>query len=402
MTDSIIETAQWRKGKTPIVRKYVDEHGKLFDAIAGRGFLRLPGYAYDAENRLELTTKESLSTLNYKILTDTVERELKQIGITYTSAFKTATIAWELEKQSLMAVWDTEFILLKQDMTAKEEVLNRLAITIDQRSIDLLEAKTVIELEAEGYKKELAELDGTVAPYEVQLATAKLTTAQKKLDLIPILQEILVKEQLLLVQEQNKAAAYTTYMAAEQLIGDKKQTLASSINVLASKTDNYAAKISSDLIPKETLIAAEKVAQSEAAVTKAGHQVEELLTEIETEEKKSDLMDHKRALQILTFNNEQSLVTTGLDLDDTYHDAEKTQFTELHGKETTVETDITVNKRLIHDASTHSKVTSAHTLSGAEQALHHDLNDAEIDEITRKALADAAVNIAAKLTHLIG
>src|SRR5574343_495478 len=103
MSNTLRELSSWRKEKTPIIRKYIADHYKLMAEIAGRGFLNLPGYAYDAENELELIAKLGLSEVNYKILSETIERELKQQGIDYNLQHRNAAMAWEVEKQALMA-----------------------------------------------------------------------------------------------------------------------------------------------------------------------------------------------------------------------------------------------------------------------------------------------------------
>ena len=180
MSDILREQAQWRKGRSPIVVKYREEHDQLFAEIAGRGFLALPGHAYDMENRLELMAKINLSELNYKILSETIERELKQAGIDYNLAYRNAGMTWEIEKQALMIAWDAEYAGIKQGLASDEDTLNRLAIEVSLRGTALLSAKTVIELEMESYRKSLVDLEGSLAPYEIQLAQAKILTAQKK------------------------------------------------------------------------------------------------------------------------------------------------------------------------------------------------------------------------------
>ena len=150
MVDTLRESAQWRKGKTPIISKYLADHSELFTEIAGRGFLSLPGYAIDLENNLELTTKLSLSDLNYKILSDTIERELKQSGIDYDLSYKTALMVWELEKQALMAAWEAEYAVIKQGEMTDENTLNLLAIEVSRRAATLLTQKTAIDVEMEG------------------------------------------------------------------------------------------------------------------------------------------------------------------------------------------------------------------------------------------------------------
>jgi len=241
MSEILREQAQWRIGKTPIIGKYIGEHKKLFDEIAGRGFLNLPGYAYDAENQLELAAKMGLSELNYKIMHETIERELKQQGIDYNLQHRNAAMAWEVEKQALMAAWDAELAGIKQGIATEEEILNRLAQEIAARQIYLIEAKTEIDLEMEGYRLTLAQLDGQTAPYEVQLANAKVLTAQKKLEVIPILQEIISKERELLVLEQGKAIEYTALMNIEGQIADKQKEIIPTLQTIISKEQELLA-----------------------------------------------------------------------------------------------------------------------------------------------------------------
>ena len=257
MSEILREQAQWRIGKTPIIGKYIGEHKKLFDEIAGRGFLNLPGYAYDLENELELRLKLGLSEINYKILSETIERELKQQGIDYNLQHRNAAMAWEVEKQALMAAWDAELAGIKQGMAMEEEILNRLAQEIAARQIYLIEAKTEIDLEMEGYRLTLAQLDGQTAPYEVQLANAKVLTAQKKLEVIPILQEIISKEQELLVLEQGKAIEYTALMNIERQIADKQKEIIPTLQTIISKEQGLLALEAGKAAEYTTLVGVE-------------------------------------------------------------------------------------------------------------------------------------------------
>ena len=257
MSEILREQAQWRIGKTPIIGKYIGEHKKLFDEIAGRGFLNLPGYAYDAENQLELAAKMGLSELNYKIMHETIERELKQQGIDYNLQHRNAAMAWEVEKQALMAAWDAELAGIKQGIATEEEILNRLAQEIAARQIYLIEAKTEIDLEMEGYRLTLAQLDGQTAPYEVQLANAKVLTAQKKLEVIPILQEIISKERELLVLEQGKAIEYTALMNIEGQIADKQKEIIPTLQTIISKEQELLALEAGKAAEYTTLVGVE-------------------------------------------------------------------------------------------------------------------------------------------------
>lgn len=396
------EQAQFRKSKTPIILKYQDEHERLFDEIAARGFLNLPGYAYDAENRLELITKMNLSDLNYKILSDTIEREMKQAGIDYDLLYKTALMTWELEKQSLMTDWEAELAGIKQGMSEDENTLELLSIEVSKRAATLMAAKTAIELSMEAYRKTLADLEGDVSPYEVNLANAKILTAQKKLELLPIIEGILAKEQELLVLEQSKAGEFTSLMAAEQAIFAKKGTLAPYVNSLASKSEEYATKILTDQIPKEKQIADEKIAQARAAVTKAGYYVQELTADIETETKRLELLADRRAFEDVQFAYEQGLITHETALTMAYQNSLQADFNDLLAAERATVTSIIDNKTTAETIRNATKLTSENTVDAGAEAADADSTAADAYKVQKVADVQAAGHITAALTHLIG
>ena len=266
-TDKLRELAEWRRGKSPIIAKYSQDHEKMFAEIAGRGFLQLPGYAYDAENGLEFAAKMGLSELNFKILSETIDRELKQQSISYDLEYRDAMMAWELTKQVLMSAWEAEYAILKQGMSQDEENVTRLAIEVSRRGIYLIEQKTIIEVQSEGYKTQLATLDGTTVPYEVQLAQQKLVTAQKKLDIIPILDQIIIKELELLAAEQTKSAKMSSYISAEGLVVTKEAEIIPILNQIVTKQTGLLTAEQNKSAATVSLIAAEsEVATKELKV----------------------------------------------------------------------------------------------------------------------------------------
>ncbi|MCK9311743.1 MAG: hypothetical protein M0P26_05645 [Bacteroidales bacterium] len=402
MSEITREQNQWRKGKTPIIVKYSDDHSKMMAEIAGRGFLKLPGYAYDIENQLEVAAKIGLSELNYNILKETIERELKQSGVDYDLAYKNALMSWELEKQALMAAWEAEYAGIKKGMESDTETLNMLAIEVSRRAITLLEAKAAIEVEMEGYRKTLADLDGDVSPYEVQLANAKLLTAQKKLELLPIIEAIITKEQELLVIEQGKAAAYTDYMVAEQEVITKKQTLTPFVNDLASRVEDYATKVTDIEVPIEQQIAEEKLSQAEIAVQKADYKVRELAIDVEIETKNIGLMDAKRTLQETEFANSQSLVTTEKNLNINYQNDEMASFETILQGERDATAGVIADRAEAHTIKNATALTSATTIANEEISTDAAKTSLEVYRATNVANAQAAAHITASLQHIIG
>ncbi len=401
MTEALREAAQYRKGKTPLVGKYIADHKKLFDEIAGRGFLNLPGYAYDAENQLELALKMGLSELNYKILAETIERELKQTGIDYNSAYVTAMMAWEVEKQTLISAWDAELAGIKQGMASEEEVLSRLAVEVDARQSVLITAKTAIDVEMEGYRTQLAGLDAATAPYEVQLANAKLLTAQKKLEILPIIEGIIVKEQELITLEQSKGTYYGQLITAEQETATKKQQLIPGLSELATVTQQHA-----DLIPSQIAIeqdiAEEKLTQAGIKTTLAGKEVEKLNVDIEIENKGIEVSEAKRELNDKQFDNEQVLVARETEQETEYQNDVNDSFNTVMNDERATQTKIISDKTGINATENESRLRSTRTIVDAN--INADDSDTQAGIYGRGKVAEiqAAGKITAKLTHLIG
>jgi hypothetical protein len=401
MSSILRENAAWRSGKTPIIAKYSTEHAQLMSEIAGRGFLSMPGYAYDTENSLELSAKMKLSELNFKILSETVERELKQAGIDYDLSYKAAAIAWELEKQALMDAWSQELAGINQDKSGKEEELNQLAVEVGKRVIVLMEAKTAIDLQMEAYRLSLAQLDAGTASYEADLANAKLLTAQKKLDLIPILTEIVEKEQELLTIEQAKAGELTNYMNAEREVAVKTGTLTPFINELATKSEELATKITTVQEPLEEKIADEKVSQAEAIVEKSGFQVDEINKNIEVDAKQLELAAAKRNLQITEFNNEQEVIGREISLTGAHQNAVTSDNATGLQNERATATYILDKKVSINDDKNDIRITSAGKSADSQMYLSN--ADAGYSAASDVAIAEinATPKLTASLTHLL-
>lgn len=402
MSDASRESAQLRKGKSPIIAKYSDDHKKLFSVIAGRGFLALPGYAYDAENNLELTAKLALSELNMKILGETIEREMKQTGIDYDLAYKTAALVWESDKQALIADWDKELAGIKKGMADSEEVLNQLEIAVNERGTYIIEQKTIIETAVEGYRLQLAQLDALTAPYEVSLAGQKLLTAQKKLELIPILEQIIVKEQELLAKEQEKATYYSQLIAAEREVADKKESvLQPAVLDLIDVSEQYTSELATQ-IELEGQISDEKIKQAEARLENIAERViiaeqDSLIAEANLAEEEQKLL-----LQIARDGMENTLLTEEISNINELTLTETSSNATILGSEESTQAYVLDKKRTTADLENTIKKESNETLTDAQKNEIQAVTNSAIYTEQRIAEINAAATLTASLTHILG
>ncbi|MBI9090133.1 MAG: hypothetical protein JEZ12_13035 [Desulfobacterium sp.] len=188
------ERSQWYRGKDPIMEEFSSQRRTIIDTVASR-VEHPPGHLAGALTELETKTKHALSDLNYKIVAEAVERELAQQGLDMDMDYKNAAILWELEKARLLDALQRELADSKKTREDRESVLADLAVEVSLRQVALINAKTLIENELEGIRKEIVEAQGRSLPKEVELAQAKLVTAQRKLAIIPHLQALIAAEE---------------------------------------------------------------------------------------------------------------------------------------------------------------------------------------------------------------
>jgi hypothetical protein len=275
--------------------------------VAGHGHTCAPGSVNEILTNLELDTKRKLSTASTKILSDAVDRDLKQAKLEYDTAYKDAVVVWEIDKQNLISAWDRELVGIKQTRAHKEALVEQTAAEVSARGAILINAKTVIELQMEELRKQLANLEGATIDAEIQLIQQKVLTAQRKLAIIPILQQIVIiegnilakerlildKESLVIAKEGEKTVKYTELISKETEVSDKKvSNLIPATLREIEVTDRLNVAIV-HTIDIEKQIATEQVTQAQDALVKANKQVLITKEEIKVEEKQLDLMDIK-------------------------------------------------------------------------------------------------------------
>jgi phenylalanyl-tRNA synthetase alpha subunit len=181
----IAESNRWYRGKGKLIRDHIDKQKMMNDLIASKGFCIAPGYLGEAITDLEENTKIRLSELNYEIVKEAIERELKQKGIDYDLAYKEARIDFELSKTVLLTDLQKEFADLDYRQAKKEEETEYLAIEAHIRSFTLIVLKQAIREEMEALKQELMNVKRLTFNQENLLLEARIATAETKLGVIP-------------------------------------------------------------------------------------------------------------------------------------------------------------------------------------------------------------------------
>ena len=247
----------------------------------------------------------------------------------------------------------------------------------------------------------MAELDGAPAVYEVSLANARLLTAQKKLEVIPILQQIISKEQELLIHEQAKAAAYTDYMAAEQEVITKKETLIPVIGDLVAASERYTSELANQIII-EGQISDEKITQAGIMIEKAAAQTAAAEKELLIADANLDLQSQKGLLSNAKNTTEVALLEGQRAEANTLQSAESTANDTMLANERSTQTYVLEKKRTTINAENRIKRDSSSTLTSAEIGKMRYITELNASTDRAKAQIEATARITASLTHLIG
>jgi len=411
-----IDQSSWIRQKQPIIRDFISERNKLLSTVSGMGHRRAPGFLYEMETSLEVGVKQKLSDVSYKILSEAIDRDVKQAGIDYDISFKVASMQWELDKQGLLAAWDQELAWIKKGWDTQDQAMDQLAIEVSKRGAVLISAKADIELQAEALRAQIAAVEYGAADYEVQLAQQKILTAQKKLLVIPILQQIIdienkivaeqynviEKEKLVVAAETDKIGYMTLLIAAQMEVAEKKQgDLFPAMQALIAKTEELTVAIREE-IEYEVKIMAEKVKDAGIAVDKAEKQILILQSQLETEEVRIQITAAKIALANAQRGYELVLRMKEVAQIPAITLAEAASHTAIMNQNLGTQSNWVNLKTLMADKHLSQEVKSSNVKTNKMVETMETVAVIGYDKAIRTAEISSISELTAKLTHLIG
>jgi len=249
------ENNQFYKGRREVIDDYEGKYRSLRSGVAGQNFMREPGFLYEAATILELQNKQKLSDLNYKITAEAIKRELTQTGHEYDIAYKNALIAFELNKSTLLNALEQEFADLKHTQKLSEEEVDRQFIELEIRKLILITTKTEIDLEKEGLRQDLEETKRLTMDKEVELANQKVITANKKLELIPYIEQVIAAEQEVLTAEEANIPYLEEHIEKKQELAAKKKEIIPYIIEKSEKLEDLAEALIAEIDIKRQIAA---------------------------------------------------------------------------------------------------------------------------------------------------
>ena len=240
------EHYRWLQKKEGKVKEFDDGYKKVISAMAARGFTLAPGNMLAGIIEMAKQTKKALTEANAQTYNDEREIQYDIDEFSLNLAVNYARLEFELYKQQVLNALEWETAKLEEDFKKGKDYIRRLETEINKRNAELIEFKAQIDSEIWEYRQKIESLRGETLDKELQLAEAKMETAQEKMKLIEPLQQAIDAEALVIAAEKRRAEALKIVLEIEKEIALLKEGLIPDYLKLAGKRQELADAIISE------------------------------------------------------------------------------------------------------------------------------------------------------------
>ena len=220
------ESGKWAIASAELVGKYEEGRDKALNDAASRGFAAADGSSLAAILAMGQETKSKLTEFNGTkiyddrrgILFQQQEFEMKLI----VSLAKLGMQLYAAELIFALSLEEAANTALRDQGTAD---VVRLNAEVDLRQRSIIQSRAEAERKVTVLKAALVDAEEGTLVYEAALINAQLATAEKKLEIIASIYEVLAAEELVLAAENRRAATLEVLLAAELVVADIKKAM---------------------------------------------------------------------------------------------------------------------------------------------------------------------------------
>lgn len=236
------ESAKFAQLSTQVMGEFEQGRDKILDTSAARGFGAPSGDAVMDLFELGQKSKAKLAEGNGKIYAERRGILFGQQEFAYKAIVEAAKLGMELYRQEILDALEVEAAEEDAFFSRGKADVERLNAQTEARQIAIIQAKAIIEYDIAKFKQQLAVAERVTLGAERNLIYAQLATAEKKLEIIYSIYQVLAAEKLVLVAEQQKVVALQLALAAEKITAQvKKEMIPFYIDKASAKTDLAAA-----------------------------------------------------------------------------------------------------------------------------------------------------------------
>ncbi len=276
------ESAKFAQAASQVMGQYEEAKDKLLTADAARGFAAPSGDTLSEILAAGQAAKGKLTEINGKIYEERRGILFQQEEFAMKVLVQVAKLAMELYREELMnalAIEQAEAAALRDRGRADVERMNS---EVDARQVAIIRDRAEAERRITTLKEQLVAAETTTLASERTLITAQLATAEKKLEIIDSIYQVLAAEELVLAAENRRAATLELLLAAQRVVADIKKEMVPFYQEKAKARQDLAVAITNEIPVREAI---EKLGykriELKDAEEAANHQVREAEEEVE-------------------------------------------------------------------------------------------------------------------------
>jgi hypothetical protein len=219
------ESAKFAQASDQMMDKLTDTVEKTLADSAARGFHSPAGDALMTILGASLEAKGAITEANGKIYEERSQMlfQIDEFFLNYL--VKVAKLAMDLYREKLMNALAIEAAELTAETERSHADVSRMNSETEARMVAIIRNRAEMEARILVYKRQLIDAQRLTLGAETALVQAQLQTAEKKLEIIDSIYEVLAAEKIVLAAEQRRAAALEEVLAAELIVGEIKKSM---------------------------------------------------------------------------------------------------------------------------------------------------------------------------------
>jgi hypothetical protein len=211
------ESGKWTQDTSQAAGELIQNRDKILDAAAARGFAALPGDAVMDVFDLEQTVKGKLTQALGKIYHERRATLFQQQEFILKVLVQASKLGMDLYREELLGALALEAAEEDAWGTRSRADIERTNAITEARQTALIQAKAEIEYDIANYKQQLVDAEAVTMESERALVYSQLATAEKKLEIVQSIYQVLAAEQLVIAAEWRKLNSLQLVLAAEQI-----------------------------------------------------------------------------------------------------------------------------------------------------------------------------------------
>jgi len=219
------ESAKWTQATDEMVDKLENGVRQALDKNASKGFPAPTGATLESILGAGQEVKGKLTEANAKIYDDRRQTIFQIQEFNMKILVRIAKLALEVYQAELLnalALEQSEAEGVRQLDLADVERTN---VEIETRQVAIMQARAEMEHNIIGYRQQLVAAETESLGSEEILIQAQLETAEKKLEIIDSIYQVLAAEELVLAAERRRAVSLELVLEAQQILADIKREM---------------------------------------------------------------------------------------------------------------------------------------------------------------------------------